>query len=140
MRRVLFATLVVVCFLALFSLPPPGSAKAMPSITPGGTWISPDNNFVVQGDILPFAAHAYPTNPGDPPIDHVNFTATWPGANWHVICTLYRPQQGDVYRCNWNLAQAGVPNGPLTVSFDVYDVQNNANLAPNGTHYGLVRR
>jgi hypothetical protein len=87
---------------------------------------------------LHFATHAYPTNPGDPPIDHVNFTATWPGAGWRVVCTVSQPSHDDVYECDWNLD--GVPNGSLTVSFDVYDTEGNYNLAPNGTHQGTVQR
>jgi hypothetical protein len=104
---------------------------------PGGTWINPGNQFVVTGTTLHFAAHAYPTNSGDPKIDHVNFTATWPGAAWRVACAVSQPSHDNVFECDWNLAQAWVPNGgsgALTVSFDVYDTSGDYNLAPNGLH------
>ena len=113
-------------------------------VVPGGTWISPQspNQFTARGNIFYFAAHAYPTHAGDPKIARVNFTATWPGANWRVACssTQIAPGTSDWYECNWNIAKAGVPNGPLTVSFDVYDTSGNVNYAPNGEHQGTVNR
>ena len=102
---------------------------------PGGTWITPSNDFTIQGQTLTLSAHAYPTNKGDPKIAKVNFTATWPGVAWRVVCAVPPPSQGDVFQCQWNLS--GVPNGasgPLTISFDVYDQAGNVNYAPNGLH------
>ncbi len=112
---------------------------------PGGTWIDPSSNqFVITGDTFHFAAHAYPTNAGDPFIDHVNFTAYFLGVNpdvWTIPCKVTSPTPGtsDVYACDWNLSP-GVPNEPITVSFDVYDTANNKNLAPNGTLQGTINR
>ena len=45
----------------------------------------------------------------------------------------------DTYECDWPLT-ANVPNGELTVSFDVYDQAGNARKAPNGLRQGTVRR
>src|SRR6266487_3427222 len=45
------------------------------AIKPGGAWISPGGKTI--GDVIPFAAYAYPTHPGDPEIDYVNFTIYW---------------------------------------------------------------
>ena len=45
----------------------------------------------------------------------------------------------DRYECDWNLANANVPNGVVKVSFDVYDTKGNVNLAPNGIHEGTVQ-
>jgi hypothetical protein len=143
MRRFILPPVVILCLLALSSLSPGSGARALSVQTatitpiPGGTWINPGNQFVVTGTTLHFAAHAYPTNSGDPKIDHVNFTATWPGAAWRVACAVSQPSHDNVFECDWNLAQAGVPNGgsgALTVSFDVYDTSGDYNLAPNGLH------
>src|SRR6266516_221885 len=38
------------------------------TIKPGGAWISPGGKTI--GDVIPFAAYAYPTHSGDPAIDH----------------------------------------------------------------------
>lgn len=103
-------------------------------ILPGGVWISPADGQNV-GDVLHFAAHAYPTRPGDPLIDHVNFTIGWPGASsWRVACKVSPPATGDIYSCDANLKQLGAPYGQIQVSFDVYDQAGNVNLAPNGVH------
>ncbi len=118
------------------SNPPPTTA---PRAIPGGTWISPSNNFIPTG-VIHLAAHAYPTNPGDPPIDHVNFTVWWAaiGQNpWYIACRVSSPTPGttDVYECDWE----NVNNeSPIMVSFDVYDTAGNKNLAPNGIRQGMV--
>jgi len=111
------------------------------NLIPGGMWISPGDQFVVTSSPLHLAAYAYPTNQGDPAIDHVNFTAWWPGVDpniWFIACSISKPTPGtnNQYECNWNVS--GLPQGPITVSFDVYDVVGNKNLAPNGTHQGTI--
>lgn len=103
-------------------------------ILPGGEWISPANAASVN-TTMHFAAHAYPTKLGDPPISHVNFTLTWPGASsWKTGCTVSSPTSTDIYACDVNLDQLGVPVGQFQVSFDVYDRAGNVNQAPNGEH------
>jgi surface antigen len=103
-------------------------------ILPGGVWISPMDGQAV-GDQLHFAAHAYPTHTSDPLIKQVNFTINWPGASsWKIACTVPPPAAGDIYSCDVNLKQLGVPFGQVQVSFDVYDQAGNVNLAPNGVH------
>ena len=104
-------------------------------IKPGGSWISPSGSTV--GDIVHFAAYAYPTNNGDPQIDHVNFTGYWQGVDprtWKILCVARVPIRKDVYACDANLRLLGAPPGQIIISFDVYDRQGNANLAPNGKH------
>lgn len=104
-------------------------------IKPGGAWISPSGSTV--GDIVHFAAYAYPTNNGDPQIDHVNFTGYWQGVDprtWKILCVARVPIRKDVYACDANLRLLGAPPGQIIISFDVYDRQGNANLAPNGKH------
>jgi murein DD-endopeptidase MepM/ murein hydrolase activator NlpD len=107
---------------------------------PGGRWDSPAKNFVVTGkDKVHFKARAYDS--GGSGVAKVIFTAWWPGINpkvWHETCTKFRPTSGNVYECDLN--PSGVPNGPLMVSFDVYDKAGNKNLAPNGLRKGKVER
>jgi transcriptional regulator with XRE-family HTH domain len=105
------------------------------AIKPGGAWISPNGKTI--GDVIPFAAYAYPTHSGDPEIDHVNFTLYWQGGDprtWIIACVARRPIRNDRFACNANLRKLGAPAGQIRVSFDVYDRQGNVNLAPNGEH------
>ena len=105
------------------------------TIKPGGAWISPGGKTI--GDVIPFAAYAYPTRSGDPEIDHVNFTIYWQGVDprtWLIACVARTPIRNDIFACNANLRQLGAPAGQIIISFDVYDRQGNKNLAPNGEH------
>src|SRR6266702_3040600 len=105
------------------------------TIKPGGAWISPGGKSI--GDVIPFAAYAYPTHPGDPEIDHVNFTLYWQGEDprtWTIACVARKPIRNDIFACNTNLRKLGAPEGKIIISFDVYDRQGNKNLAPNGEH------
>lgn len=110
------------------------SSSPPPAILPGGMWAdpSPKDGQTVQ-DVIHFAAHAYPTNSGDPAIAQVNFTVGSQGA-WKVACTAIPPQSGDLFACDANLKDLGVSYGQIQVSFDVYDQAGNVNLAPNGVH------
>lgn len=101
-------------------------------IVPGGLWISPMKGQTVN-DIIHFASHAYPTNRGDPTIDHVNFTLGWHGS-WRIACIVYPNHIDDTYKCYVSLKQLDAPAGPIQVSFDVYDKMGNVNKAPNGEH------
>lgn len=117
-----------------------GQVTATVTDTPlplGGTWISPQNNFTITGNTLHLAAHAY----GGAGVDHVNFTAYWSGVynhTWYVECTVKPTPGTDMFSCDWNVI--AMPQGPLTVSFDVYDTAGNRILAPNGTHQGTVNQ
>ena len=104
-------------------------------IKPGGAWISPIGSTV--GDVVHFAAYAYPTNKGEPEIDHVNFTAYWQGVDprtWKIVCVACVPASKDVFTCDANLRLLGAIPGQIIISFDVYDRQGNVNFAPNGEH------
>jgi hypothetical protein len=95
-------------------------------------WVNPADGQIVHG-IVHFKAQTYPTNPGDPAINHVNFTAGWQG-RWRVACIAYPPSDKDIFACDADLSQFGVPAGRIKVSFDVYDQMGNVNFAPNGVH------
>jgi transcriptional regulator with XRE-family HTH domain len=134
-RRVALVTLIVLAALISFA-GVNAYLSASRHIKPGGEWISPLNGQTV-GAVVHFAAYAYPTHPGDPLIDHVNFTARWQGVDprkWKVACTATPPAPNDVFSCNADLSLLGAIAGPLRVSFDVYDKAGNSNLAPNGEH------
>jgi len=134
-RRVALVALTVLATLIIFA----GAGaylRASRHIQPGGEWISPLNGQVV-GRVVHFAAYAYPTHPGEPLIDHVNFTASWPGVDprkWKIACIAMPPAPNDVFSCNADLSLLGAIAGPLRISFDVYDKAGNAHLAPNGEH------
>ena len=134
-RKVVLVALIVLVILISIA---EASAylSAFGHIKPGGEWISPLNGQVV-GKVVHFAAYAYPTHPNEPLIDHVNFTASWPGIDprkWKIACTATPPAPNDVFSCNADLSLLGVITGPLRISFDVYDNAGDANLAPNGEH------
>lgn len=104
-------------------------------IEPGGAWISPVGSTV--GNIIQFAAYAYPTHTGEPEIDHVNFTAFWQGVDprvWIIACVARMPIRKDVFACEANLRLLGAQPGRIKISFDVYDRQGDVNFAPNGEH------
>ncbi len=127
---ILILVVVGIGFLIHITYPPHPTA-----IKPGGAWISPSGKTV--GDVIPFAAYAYPTHSGDPEIDHVNFTIYWQGEDprkWTIACVARRPIRNDMFACNANLRKLGAPAGQIIVSFDVYDRQGNVNFAPNGEH------
>jgi hypothetical protein len=111
-----------------------GSSGSTDTSIPGGLWISPDHGFKVIENRLHFEARAY-DNAGGSGIDRVNFTANVSG-QWMIACTATSPSHDDVYGCDWSLVDSTghyIPNGLFTVSFDVYDLAGNHNLAPNGT-------
>ena len=127
---ILILVVVGIGFLIYITYPPHPTA-----IKPGGAWISPGGKTI--GDVIPFAAYAYPTHSGDPEIDHVNFTIYWQGVDprkWIIACVARRPIRNDMFACNANLRKLGAPAGQIRISFDVYDRQGNVNLAPNGEH------
>src|SRR6266516_3119358 len=107
---------------------------------PGGVWVYPDSGFTfVQGNAYTIVVRGFPLNPGDPDIAYVNVTGFWSGT-WHVLCHIPndRPDLGDHYYCTTDLKVNGSypPNGPITLSFDVYNKAGDVNNAPNGEHTG----
>jgi transcriptional regulator with XRE-family HTH domain len=123
-------SILLVAIFTLRLLAPP---LVSPLIEPGGLWVSPKQGQVV-GSTFIFAARAYPTNPGDPPIEYVTFTVNWEGGAWETACIARPPAIETVYSCQANLANLGIPPGILKISFDVYDQMGNVNKAPNGEH------
>lgn len=103
---------------------------------PGGQWISPANGAIVH-DMLHVAVYAYPWHNGEPAIAYVNVTLAWEGSDphqWLVACHLTAPVRTDIFQCDVQLRQLGVPAGRVRVSFDVYDQVGNMHNAPNGIH------
>ena len=120
----------------LSTLPPTTqpSTPVSSTVLPGGMWTDPSpTDGQTVSDVIHFAAHAYPTNPGDPAIAKVNFTVNSQGS-WQIACTASPPATSDVFTCDANLKNLGVPYGQIQVSFDVYDQAGNVNYAPNGEH------
>jgi transcriptional regulator with XRE-family HTH domain len=44
------------------------------------------------------------------------------------------PATKDIYKRDVNLASLHAPAGQIKISFDVYDLNGDSNLAPNGEH------
>lgn len=121
-------------FIIYGATPPPAT------IIPGGLWVYPDNGFTFyQGNTYTIVALGYQTLPTEPAIDHVNITGYW-NNTWHTLCSIpnNQPALGDYYYCSTNFLFSGhyPPNGTIALSFDVYDIAGNRNLAPNGIHTG----
>src|SRR5712691_8213130 len=110
-RRIVFSTILLILILVVVGIgflihityPPHPTA-----IKPGGAWISPAGKTI--GDVIPFAAYAYPTHSGNPEIDHVNFTIYWQGVDprkWIIGCVARKPIRNDIFACNANLRILG---------------------------------
>ena len=133
LSTLLFAMLVLRVLPSTLSFVPSQIVSTSSSIKPGGLWVSPMNGQIVH-TIINFAAKAYPTNPGDPPINHVNFTIDLKGGGWRIACAAYPPVTDDLFTCTVNLATFDAPPGTIQISFDVYDQGGHINFAPNGPH------
>lgn len=103
-------------------------------VKPGGVWISPNNGERVPRTIH-FDAQAYPTDPKDPPIAYINFTAKVDGT-WRTVCRVTPPPPTAIpdFTCEWSVPKNVTSNETIIVSFDVYDTKGNVNKAPNGEH------
>lgn len=117
-----------------------GTTAPSATTKPGGMWVYPGNGFTFyQGNTYTIVAQGYQTRPADPAIDHVNITGYW-NNTWHVICRVpnNQPALGNYYYCSTDFLLNGQypPAGKIEMSFDVYDVAGNRNLAPNGIHTG----
>jgi hypothetical protein len=118
----------------------PTAAQAAPNppgYTGGGVWIHPAAPTAEWG-FGPMTIMVKVTNPSV--VNHINFTATWPGSNWHFLCHDVPVSSGkSTYTCTFNPQAAGVPAlTNMTLSFDVYGTSKDQlpyNLAPNGVHY-----
>ncbi|WP_290646699.1 hypothetical protein, partial [Aquabacterium sp.] len=120
-----------------------GRVNIAQPIKPGGKWVTKTGFNVAVGKNFTFKASAYPTHAGDPAIAHVNFTATWPGHGWVDICgDVTAHTAKNVYSCSTDFtklnAETPVPQGSLTVTFNVTDAKGNVNNAPNGSIVGQI--
>jgi hypothetical protein len=105
---------------------------------PSGDWTNPEPGFVATGPVLHLAAHAQQVGSDNLRIARVDFAATVNGA-WRVVCQVSSPTRDDLYQCDWNLAGAGVSNGPLTLLFVVYDSAGNRNFQPDRIRQGVLQ-
>ena len=109
----------------------PGVKTLSTATQPGGVWVTHDDGKPKLS--FDMRARAYPTNPGDPAIDYVNFTITING-NWVVACRASSPVSGDTYECKFSPSDMDhtAKPGEFQASFDVYNKAGIKNLAPNG--------
>lgn len=120
---------------SITATPAATATSPAPAIT-GGRWIAPAAHFTVRGDILHVAVRAYAA--AGTAVGRVDVVAQWPGTR-RVVCTIARPSPAPaIYACDWNVTRSGVPNGPLVLSFNVYDGTGRLVVAPDGTRQGTV--
>lgn len=125
----------------LGALIPGSEQKVTPEV--GGVW---GTEAPQDGDIItePFTLvlYAYPADGTNARVDYVNVTAIWPGYEvdnpqnpdaWAVLCEI--PNDGNrsnKYVCTIDPREFNIPEGPVTLSFDVYPDVGAKNLSPNG--------
>src|SRR5258708_5518227 len=99
----------------------------------GGVWGKLPDGKIIDPNI-DIQVYAYPASNSDPAVSYVNVTGYWSNA-WSILCRLEKPtkEETNEYDCNLNLDNLGVPPGKFTLSFDVYNIKGDKNLAPNGT-------
>jgi streptogramin lyase len=111
-----------------------GQQSTTPSssgVLPSGQWISPADAQLV-GDVVHFAARAYPTRSSDPTIQSVNFNVGSQNS-WVMACQAPATvASGDTFSCDAQLSHLNVQVGRMQISFDVYDKAGNVNFAPAG--------
>lgn len=102
-------------------------------------WVSPRKSFTVSGRLLHLVVHASLRSPQSKAIKFVEFTALW-GGHWHQACLTTGPPKntGDVYSCDWNMARDRVPDGALTLSFNIYDIARHVHQHPDGYRHGHI--
>jgi hypothetical protein len=112
-------------------------------IKPSESWVTKTGFSIAVGKNFTYQAIAKPAHSSDPAIAHVNFTATWPGHGWVDICgnvTAHTAQ--NVYSCSTDFTKLNgnipIPEGSITVTFNVTDTQSNVNNAPNGSIAGKI--
>ncbi len=130
--------------------PSPSATITPPAHTPTPravaiTWMSPTENDVVHADILTLTVRVLPGSPGQPGVDHVTFSATWPREGdvpaSHAVACVTRPAASNVAAiasCAWNVRNAGVPNGPLVVSTTAIDTMGHMVVQVPGVRHVLV--
>jgi murein DD-endopeptidase MepM/ murein hydrolase activator NlpD len=83
---------------------------------PAAAWVSPTNGAVVTGT-LRLTASASDAGSG---VQRVKFSAGWAG-EWHDIAAVTTPP----YTYDWNLCDAGVPNGAIELGLEAWDNAGN---------------
>lgn len=120
---------------------PPGQydGEATPSNPPQcSDGSNPDGDYSEPGKYQQVAdsVHLKGWAKDDCGVDYVQFTATWPGQGWKVIKRVDTDcSQGATctYEYDWNLSASGVPDGWITLGYDIYDKSGKSSLSPHGT-------
>jgi hypothetical protein len=95
---------------------------------PSGNWLSPTGGATIRQDTVLLEATADDNGSG---IDRVIFRGRWNGA-WRDLASLTAPP----FRHNWDLCQAGVPDGPLDLRLHIVDHADNETVQA----IGVVKR
>lgn len=120
--------------------------SAMQEATPkpeviGGSWVKPQSTETnLNRPMFTAEVRAIPLNNG-PEIKEVWITANWLGATspdlndkkaWPILCKQGVRNDLAIFRCDIDLRKFNVPPGEITLSFDVYNVENERRLQPAG--------
>jgi hypothetical protein len=116
--------------------PPPGGG-----VTSG--WVAPVPGFTVRGDLLHIAI-SVGLGAGHPEtVAKAAVTAQWPGRAPLTACTITSTLTSgavQAFACDWNLTRAAVPNGPLTLTYAVFDAQGRVIAASAAALHGTVQQ
>ena len=116
------------------------AAPNPPTYTGGGVWVHPAAPTAQWGTGL-MTIEVQVRNSSQ--VNHINFTATWPGSDWHKLCdhvpVTHPGDDNYTYTCTFDPQAAGVPQlADMSLSFDVYGTSTDDppyNKAPNGVHH-----
>lgn len=99
-----------------------------------GMWVTPDANFIVQGESVDLAVRAFAQHTS---ISHVEFTAAMPGASPETICDS-QIAKDDTFTCHWSMQWQGsyLRNGPITFGFILHGKDEVKSTNPDGTRQG----
>ncbi len=109
--------------------PTESSGQCTDNNNPDGNYDQPGNNQQVSDSV-----HLKGWAKDDCGVDYVEFTATWPGQGWKVVKRVDTDcGRGDTctYEYNWDIS--GLPDGWITLGYDIYDKSGKKSLSPHGT-------
>ncbi|HZS89323.1 MAG TPA: hypothetical protein VFE42_17760 [Chloroflexota bacterium] len=127
--------------VAVATTPVPTYPPITASLTSG--WVAPAPGFVVRGDLLHIAI-SVEQGAGRPlPATRVAVAAQWPGRAPLTACSMTSTLTAgavQVFTCDWNITNAAVPNGALSLTYAVFNAQGRVVAASSTALHGMVQQ